>query len=1782
MRQMMEEERVLHREDMDEVIERHAKNAKDLFDASSLEDLKKEFMERIVDCGANNMLSRLKATLASTGGQVQVIFVKSEDELPVFEGKKVWGHAGTSVTAFALESEKDSKEGRREIIARLFHEIRARSTLAGEFANLTFATHVNAINRIPPVTEAKPVPQAIDITKPLLVVFDLHGTLLKPSWKEAHALAYAKIKDVSQEEALIWLENLPLKRLRYEFIQLLSQATGVSEAKAREYLKWAQKHCARIKTPEVMPGALEFMEALYKKGVPMVIISGSKRDVVMDQLRERGFLKFIPAEMVVSRDDVALSAPRAKNDSRFREAAIESLTYKFQGYRLAHFNDWVGGIRSVKKRGGIAFGLPQGEGEEKDLNSAAMEKEGADLMINGWHNWKEILAGLQINEKLQKENRRVPVYLKKAKELQLVLPARRPDKLTLFIDVSDDLRELTYYEVEDDDGVMRYDGSIDYGRLKLRKICRLPSSYLISPERYMNKHLTGEAKASIYRVWPQGKRYTRYRNIITSWDKEVDRDVWTTNIDTVYLHKCIEDSGLLDFGGISRAIEIGTGGGHLSVLLASRIPNLKEIIITDISMYALEAAKRVIMPFMNKGLRLRTYLGKGLGTIREAKADLVVVNPPYIPTPPFIQGRHVDPYRGTGLIREVLEKGIYKLNPKNPNACIVMNVSSMAQKQFQEYTREFGDNLTVEKFGEPLRVPLKISGITDEWRQWLVNEGGLEYSPNCAEDEEPYHHTLQAYIIKPRSGAVKTWAVKEKDKIESNIYTDTDAMIRLFRPLLNPQATPEENELKLRFPEIYGYLLLRPEEMNFDAAPAPLAPERNLTFTNHILKRGFGRKLLGLENEDFELFQKGLGVQEAEFTRLCRIVSALKDTDILPYIRCAFLYHDVAKAQLPELKKEWEKLPGIDFRISNKASAIILRNLSSRASRRKGLFENIDLFNKHPHNEILNEFFYRIIETRGFAGQQIRGELSYDVFEDFTRWIRDNFSELQTALGFENRDAQACSDGITDIIYLFNFIDAASLREGLMTTRLNEKFREFFADFRKVITPSAGNLPVNWRNILSDRWNDFRTTYDQRNYLKDRLGRFRQERRDLGENESELNEFIDSMSPEAVKVLTRDLQHFQGWYVESATFGLTPEAMLKIVMLSIVLAKRKGADLTRPFHVNFFNLMRMLSSDRHDFDSYRIRMVETLVRDLDLDDIILKPEVAGRLDLDADDQSRAQPLLGAVSMAVNGTKSISFDFHFSEEAEHLLHLVHKYEKSDSVKFHQVLKLLLDAYGIRKDEFDRVSNEASYLNTMALSKNDKTRLLRYGKGPVWVDIGPADGVTLEIAEMMKEEKGLENIVAVEKSQEAINALRRRIKLKSLSAMALKGDARDLTDILENAGIKSSNTIIFSAVLHEIFSYAGKDGRSFNIETVKDVLRAALRSLAPGGRLLIRDGLIPEDGEETQILELKGRNNKEVFDYYVRNFAGRDLSRAYEVIDEDTSGEIYRIRMKRKDVMEFLFTLTWCYRPQFSPDSLPYEVREQYGVLTRSGYIKLIQELAREENIDMREVEMPEDERTYIQQGYVDNLKGIARLMTLDGKEAPLPPSNMMIVVEKTDKAMPPPIAFEKEWEASRLDAGQFLSALSPILGLETVIDHNKPIFVFSEKVAFDNNLVRCLPKLAEKDIKVAVIVKADNYKAKALIDKLNEGKTEDKKILQADTIDGIRKAAADAKISAPRFYYFRIKDSEDPAFEGRNITMYDLTPDMVKRIIDAIGTACGVEIEKLPLLQELAHKFAEAA
>lgn len=350
------------------------------------------------------------------------------------------------------------------------------------------------------------------------------------------------------------------------------------------------------------------------------------------------------------------------------------------------------------------------------------------------------------------EQKPKPVAYWPAKMAPDISPAARENHIPLFIDISDDLNTITYYEVDDDDGVFIEGKPVNYGALKLRKLCKVENALLITPQKYIDHHLPAETSKRLNELLDEKRRYTRYMGIITSWDEHYDRDVWTTNIDTVFLLKQMEALGIFKDSSIKRAIEIGVGRGHISAALAARLSGLNDLAVTDISEYALECASRNIEPYNKNGSNINYWHGKGLKTI-DGNADLIVVNPPYIPVPPWRQDES-DPYRGTGLIKEMFEEGVSKLNHNNPNAKIVMSVSSMAQKDMDmyiaEFNKHFGDKYIVEKKGEALKVPLKIWAVDDKWRKWLVSEGLLEEKKNAEVDEEKYWHSIQIYCVRPR------------------------------------------------------------------------------------------------------------------------------------------------------------------------------------------------------------------------------------------------------------------------------------------------------------------------------------------------------------------------------------------------------------------------------------------------------------------------------------------------------------------------------------------------------------------------------------------------------------------------------------------------------------------------------------------------------------------------------------------------------------------------------------------------------------------------------------------------------------------------------------------------------------------------------------------------------------------------------------------------------------------------------------------------------------------------
>src|SRR4030095_15408230 len=95
--------------------------------------------------------------------------------------------------------------------------------------------------------------------------------------------------------------------------------------------------------------------------------------------------------------------------------------------------------------------------------------------------------------------------------------------------------------------------------------------------------------------------------------------------------------------------------------------------------------------------------------------------------------------------------------------------------------------------------------------------------------------------------------------------------------------------------------------------------------------------------------------------------------------------------------------------------------------------------------------------------------------------------------------------------------------------------------------------------------------------------------------------------------------------------------------------------------------------------------------------------------------------------------AVVIDYVDTAESGALITLLGLYETRSQVAYHTMLKALCDLYGLRKDDFDRVANEANYLATMNAARSDKARMLDFVRPGKIIEIGPGGGVVLDLIE-----------------------------------------------------------------------------------------------------------------------------------------------------------------------------------------------------------------------------------------------------------------------------------------------------------------------------------------------------------------------------------------------------------------------------------------------------------------
>ncbi|MEK4273751.1 class I SAM-dependent methyltransferase [Paenibacillus sp. FSL R7-0026] len=443
------------------------------------------------------------------------------------------------------------------------------------------------------------------------------------------------------------------------------------------------------------------------------------------------------------------------------------------------------------------------------------------------------------------------------------------------------------------------------------------------------------------------------------------------------------------------------------------------------------------------------------------------------------------------------------------------------------------------------------------------------------------------------------------------------------------------------------------------------------------------------------------------------------------------------------------------------------------------------------------------------------------------------------------------------------------------------------------------------------------------------------------------------------------LAHRTLWYVESALQDFSLQEMVKVFLLTLrsesmhPTSMESRSEIVR--HISFEPLMNTMYYDYKGvkkLNIYKKRMIEKYLEQYTWEQItageqIVYPHLTHRIERHTD---------------LPDTLFVTFEF--SPAAEKLIAFCIEAEKSPL--YEKAVLLLFDLFGLRRDAYDRFHNEETYLSDMNSSGDYKKVLLDYIVGKRVLDIGPGGGILLDLIEQEKPEV---EPIGIDISANVIEALERKKQREGHRWQVLKGDALQLEQYVQPGTV---DTVIFSSILHELYSYIELDGRRFNSDTVVAALRSSFRVLSPGGRILIRDGIMSEPEAQKRRIRFLEPDGMRWLERYAEDFQGRAIQ--YERVSDN------EVVLPINDAMEFLYTYTW------GEEAYVHEIQEQFGIFTPTAYENCIRAALGEqaEIITLRH---------FLQEGYTEALGERMIFMEENGEPAPLPDSTCLIVIEK---------------------------------------------------------------------------------------------------------------------------------------------------------------------------------------
>lgn len=470
-------------------------------------------------------------------------------------------------------------------------------------------------------------------------------------------------------------------------------------------------------------------------------------------------------------------------------------------------------------------------------------------------------------------------------------------------------------------------------------------------------------------------------------------------------------------------------------------------------------------------------------------------------------------------------------------------------------------------------------------------------------------------------------------------------------------------------------------------------------------------------------------------------------------------------------------------------------------------------------------------------------------------------------------------------------------------------------------------------------------SFETKGYIIKRLKTLR--KNNYNDDYSLLNNML---SGEVKRRLGLIFKYLELWYFEVALRDFSLDEVIKLLLLINV-------DVSKYKHLSFEKVMKMIYFDYEGhkvINVYKKRIIEHYLKSVNIDNII------------NDDLDYSKHIKINVEIT---NETLSYNFEFSAQATKLIEFCEVSYGSDEI-YNKAIFLLYDLFGFRRDAYDRFYNEDKYLKSMNKSLSHKAKLLDYVVGTKILDVGPGGGALMDLMESSFQDK---EIYGIDISENVIRELNKKKSSEKRNWNVIKGDALELNKYINNV-----DTIIYSSIIHELYSYIETDGFKFNFKTISRAIESAYNILNVGGRIIIRDGIMSENKDDKRIIEFKNIEDINILNNYCSDFKGREVT--YEKISDN------KVVMLVNDAMEFLYTYTW------GEDSYAHEVKEQFGYFTPKEYMEFI-------NKNFKDKFKLIEFQHFLQDGYEEHLLKKINIFDINNNVVNLPDSTCILVIEK---------------------------------------------------------------------------------------------------------------------------------------------------------------------------------------